>query len=212
MELSTDWPLTPQMVCHQISHRDQPHLKVIYYWGSEITLTRAPLGLCQSKEWEWVIASCFPRASLRKTLSSHDCSSFLSSPIFLKNFLFYIGVEPINNVVVVSGGQWRNSATHIHVFILPTSFPTRLPHSTEWSSLCYPVTLQAFMYHPFQVFMITHYFAGPLFSFHLVHWVTILIFADPTQMHWNIKKKVLNLVSENSVLTLASWVVLGKIT
>ena len=31
------------------------------------------------------------------------------------NSLFYIGVQPINNVVIVSGAQQSNSAIHIHV-------------------------------------------------------------------------------------------------
>ena len=43
---------------------------------------------------------------------------FLETKIFL-NFLFYVGLYPINNVVIVSGGQQRDSATHIHVSILP---------------------------------------------------------------------------------------------
>ena len=56
---------------------------------------------------------------------------------FLK-FLFYIGIDPINNVVIVPGGQQRDSAMHIHVFIVPqTSLPSRLLHNTEWSFLCY---------------------------------------------------------------------------
>ena len=38
--------------------------------------------------------------------------------ILFFNFLFYIGVYPINNVVIVSGGQQMNSAIHIHVSIL----------------------------------------------------------------------------------------------
>ena len=36
-------------------------------------------------------------------------------------FLFYIGVEPINNVVVVSGEQQKDSAMRIHVSILPAN-------------------------------------------------------------------------------------------
>ena len=36
------------------------------------------------------------------------------------NLLFCIGVYPINNVVVVSGEQQRDSAIHIHVSILPS--------------------------------------------------------------------------------------------
>ena len=40
------------------------------------------------------------------------------------------------NVVIVSGGQWRDSAIPIHVSILPKSpFLSRLPHNTEQSSL-----------------------------------------------------------------------------
>lgn len=35
------------------------------------------------------------------------------------NFLFYIGVSPINSVVIDSGGQQRDSAIHRHVSILP---------------------------------------------------------------------------------------------
>ena len=36
-----------------------------------------------------------------------------------QNFLFCIGVQPINDVVIVSGGQQKNSAIHIHESILP---------------------------------------------------------------------------------------------
>ena len=46
----------------------------------------------------------------------------------------------INNVVIVSGAQQRNSALHIHVATLPqTPLPSRLPHNIEQSSLCYRV-------------------------------------------------------------------------
>ena len=40
---------------------------------------------------------------------------FSYSPDFKKkkNFLFYIGVQPIDNVVIVSGGQQRDSAIRI---------------------------------------------------------------------------------------------------
>ena len=38
---------------------------------------------------------------------------------FFLNFLLFIGEQSINNVVVISGEQWRNSGIHIHVFILP---------------------------------------------------------------------------------------------
>ena len=40
----------------------------------------------------------------------------------------------INNVVIVSDGQWRDSAIYIRVSILPkTLFPSRLPHNIEKS-------------------------------------------------------------------------------
>ena len=61
---------------------------------------------------------------------------------FLLNFIFCIGVEPINNFVTVSGEQWRDSAIHMHVSILPqTVLPSRLPHNIEQSSLGYSVGL-----------------------------------------------------------------------
>ena len=60
--------------------------------------------------------------------------------VFFLNFLFYIGVQLINNVVIVSDAQQSNSAIHIHVSILPqTPLPSRLPHNIEQSSLCYTV-------------------------------------------------------------------------
>ena len=53
------------------------------------------------------------------------------------NLLFHIGVELINNVVMVSGTQ-SDSAIHVHASILPqTPLPSRLPHDTGQSSLCY---------------------------------------------------------------------------
>ena len=56
---------------------------------------------------------------------------------FLFNFLFCIAVEPINNVVTVSGEQPRDWAIHLCVSILPqTPLASRLPHNTEQSSLC----------------------------------------------------------------------------
>ena len=55
---------------------------------------------------------------------------------FFFYFLFFIGGIAINNVIV-SGGQQRISAIHIHVPILPQSpFPSRLSHNTEQRSLC----------------------------------------------------------------------------
>ena len=54
---------------------------------------------------------------------------------------------PINKVVIVSGGQQRDWALHIHVSILPqTPLPSRLPYDVEQSSLCY---MQGLVGYPF---------------------------------------------------------------
>ena len=55
------------------------------------------------------------------------------------NFYFVLGYSRLtNNVVIVWGEQRRDSAIHTHVSILPSApFPSRLPHNTEQSSLCY---------------------------------------------------------------------------
>ena len=46
----------------------------------------------------------------------------------------------MNNVVRVSGEQPRDSATHKHVSILlQISLPSRAPHNTEQSPLCYTI-------------------------------------------------------------------------
>ena len=69
---------------------------------------------------------------------------FVFSFIFLA---FYFILEynncycmTVNIVVIISGGQQRGLAIHIHVSLLPqTPFPTRLPHNIEQSSMCYIV-------------------------------------------------------------------------
>ena len=61
----------------------------------------------------------------------------ISSKVTLKKL--YI-LYSINNIVVVSGGQPKDSAAHIHASILPQhSLPSRLSHNIEQSSLCYTV-------------------------------------------------------------------------
>ena len=56
---------------------------------------------------------------------------------YIFNFLFYIGVYPLSNVVIVSGGEQRDAAIHVHVSILPqTPLPFKLQHNSEQSSLC----------------------------------------------------------------------------
>ena len=56
------------------------------------------------------------------------------------NFLFCTGVQLINNAVIISGGQQRDSAIRIPVSILPpqTSLPSSLPQEPKQSSLCCP--------------------------------------------------------------------------
>ena len=50
------------------------------------------------------------------SLLSLLCSVFLFS--FFQTF-YFIGVQPTNNVVIVSGKQQRDSAMHIHLSLLP---------------------------------------------------------------------------------------------
>ena len=52
---------------------------------------------------------------------------------FFLNFLFYIGEQLINNVVLVSGAQQSESVIHIHV---PTLFQILFPYRSLQSSLC----------------------------------------------------------------------------
>ena len=62
------------------------------------------------------------------------------SPTSFKKFVFYIGVEPINNVVRVSGAHQSYLAIHIHVSILSQSpLPSRQPRDVGHCSLCYTV-------------------------------------------------------------------------
>ena len=56
---------------------------------------------------------------------------------FFFNFCFVLGYSWLtNSVVAVSGEQWRNSAIHRHVSILP---PNPTSHNIEQSSMCYAV-------------------------------------------------------------------------
>ena len=53
-------------------------------------------------------------------------------------FLFYIGVQLINNVLSVSGVQQSHPVIHKYVSIcFQIPFPFKLLHNTEQSSLCY---------------------------------------------------------------------------
>ena len=66
--------------------------------------------------------------------SLHSCTCRFC---FVFSFLFYTGVQPIDNVVMASGGQQRDSDIRIHVSILPqTPLPPRLPHNIKQTPLC----------------------------------------------------------------------------
>ena len=58
----------------------------------------------------------------------------LGAPWGKEALLFYIGIQLINDVVTVSGGQQSDSAIHTPVSILPqTPLPSELPHGIEQS-------------------------------------------------------------------------------
>ena len=61
------------------------------------------------------------------------------------NFLFYIKIQPINNVVTVSGGEQRDSAIHVYAFSPELACHPGC-HTTLNSSLCYQ---QVFVGYPF---------------------------------------------------------------
>ena len=59
---------------------------------------------------------------------------------FGETFCFILGYSQLTMLLIVSGGQQRNSAIHICLSILPqTPIPPRLPHNIEQSSLCYTI-------------------------------------------------------------------------
>ena len=70
------------------------------------------------------------------------CGVFYFFNFYLNKFLFYIEVQLVNNVVLVSGEQQSNSVIHVHVSILfPILFPSKLLPNIEQSSLCYTAGL-----------------------------------------------------------------------
>ena len=71
---------------------------------------------------------------------SHLILCFGDTNILFYLFIYFIGVQLLYNVVLVSAIQQSESATRIHISPLPwISFPFRSPESTEQSSLCYTV-------------------------------------------------------------------------
>ena len=79
----------------------------------------------------------------RSLLVIHFVNLFFNFYFFnTKNILYWDIAGLTNNVVIVSGEQQRDSATHIHASILPqTPLPSRLPHNVEQSSICCTIAL-----------------------------------------------------------------------
>ena len=72
----------------------------------------------------------------------HEAAEGLFFSSILLSFLFCIGVQPINSVVIVSGGHQRDSAIQYPcVHSPPNPLPSRLPHNTEQRSLLQVVLL-----------------------------------------------------------------------
>ena len=71
-----------------------------------------------------------PDGKQRDLLFSCNLFIHLFSHFFLQalNFLFCIGVQPINNTVVVSGEQQRDSAIHICEFSRSVVSDSLRPH------------------------------------------------------------------------------------
>ena len=62
----------------------------------------------------------------------------------------------VNNAAMVSGGQQRDSAVHIHVSIFPqTPLPSRLPHNIEQTSLLCPCWLSVLYF--FKIYLLIYF-------------------------------------------------------
>ena len=95
------------------------------------TLSRAPGKSCSSASaslfWLWLLSVL---TGCKRKLWSFLCFFFFP-------FLFYIGAQLIN-VVLVSGVQQGDSVIHTHAsFLFQILFPIRLLQNTEQNSLCY---------------------------------------------------------------------------
>ena len=91
-----------------------------------------------------LLLRCLVSSSLKGMVKALPCGHLLNCSLGIFFFQLYIILEYIwiNDVVIVSGGQQRDLAIYIRVFILPqTPLPSRLPRNTEQSSLCGTVGL-----------------------------------------------------------------------
>ena len=103
-----------------------------------IVLRSSAVKQAETTSKRWCLLQGDDPSTVPSNLSS--CFSVFFVCLFVY-FLFCIGVMVINNVVIASGEQRRDSAIHIHVSILPqTLLPSRLPHNIKQGSLCYSVS------------------------------------------------------------------------
>ena len=68
-----------------------------------------------------LLLRCLVSSSLKGMVKALPCGHLLNCSLDIFSFKLYIILEYIwiNDVVIVSGGQQRNSATQIHVSIFP---------------------------------------------------------------------------------------------
>ena len=95
-------------------------------------------GILQARIMEWIVIP-FSRRSFQPR--DQTCISCIGRQIlyYWATMEAHIGVQPINNIVIVLGEQQSNSAIHIHNIQSPPELPSRMPHNTEQSSLYYTV-------------------------------------------------------------------------
>ena len=104
-------------------------------WGIELTCYLA-LGKGQLHT---IPFSLSPFLLPPPSLSPHSgfCGiELLNAVFFLKTFNFVLGYSWLtSDIVIVSGEQWRHTAIHMHLSILPlTPLPSWLSHNTGQSS------------------------------------------------------------------------------
>ena len=117
--------------------------RVSSLWPSLLCLM--PFVVVQRLRHVWLFVT--PWTAARQASGSEFCHwrfhvMETSESFFVVTFLYCIGYSRLTtNVVIVSGEQQSDSAIHRHVsFLPPNPLPSRLPHNTEQSSLCYTVS------------------------------------------------------------------------
>ena len=101
-----------------------------------LKISKAIYAYCKKHLW-YLLPDPFCLCTQRKVHLQTKMALFFF--FYTLNFSFCIGLQPINSIVVVSGEQRRDSATRIHVSILPNppSYPgchitlSRVPCATH---------------------------------------------------------------------------------